>query len=61
MVLKGIDNIEVYLCQEGMARFCTMDYAKPSEKNLDNVFMHLTNSAINKANVQYKMGSTQLN
>lgn len=23
VMLKGIDEIEIYLCKEGMARFCT--------------------------------------
>ena len=31
MLLKGVDRIEVYLCQEGMARFCTKDYVRPND------------------------------
>jgi tubulin polyglutamylase TTLL11 len=31
MILKGVDKIEVFLCQEGMARFCTSDYVRPIE------------------------------
>jgi hypothetical protein len=30
------------------ARFCTEPYEKPKKDNLNNVFMHLTNYAINK-------------
>jgi hypothetical protein len=26
VMLKGIEDIEIYLCSEGMARFCTEDY-----------------------------------
>lgn len=26
VLLKGIDNIDIYLCKEGMARFCTENY-----------------------------------
>jgi len=33
---------------EGLARFATKDYAKPSKKNLHNLKMHLTNYAVNK-------------
>jgi tubulin polyglutamylase TTLL6/13 len=32
----------------GLARFATVQYEKPGEKNLDNLQMHLTNYAINK-------------
>lgn len=30
VMLKGIDNIEIYLHKEGMARFCTKDYEEPN-------------------------------
>ena len=33
-MLKGIDDIEIYLCKEGMARFCTEDYLPPKADNL---------------------------
>ena len=36
------------------ARFCTEDYEKPTAKNLDNAFMHLTNYAINKEAENYQ-------
>lgn len=31
-----------------MARFATEEYVGPTNGNLDNLFMHLTNYAINK-------------
>ena len=33
---------------EGLSRFATVDYAKPSKNNLSNLRMHLTNYAVNK-------------
>ena len=33
---------------EGLSRFATECYQTPSQNNLDNLFMHLTNYAINK-------------
>ena len=33
---------------EGLSRFATETYIAPKENNLDNLFMHLTNYAINK-------------
>lgn len=29
VVIKGIDPLEAYLCDEGLARFCTTNYRKP--------------------------------
>ena len=34
--------------KEGLARFATTEYTRPTKDNLDNLFMHLTNYAINK-------------
>jgi tubulin polyglutamylase TTLL6/13 len=52
-MLKGIDNIEIYFCKEGMARFCTEDYMSPSLSNLSSLFGHLTNFTLNKDNENY--------
>ena len=46
----SIDPLRIYLYREGLARFSTEEYQAPSKKNLGNMFMHLTNYAINKAN-----------
>ena len=35
-------------CNEGLARFATSEYNSPIGSNLNNLFMHLTNYAINK-------------
>ena len=39
--------------KDGLARFATCQYQKPHENNLDNLFMHLTNYAINKDSENY--------
>ena len=46
--------MKVYLFDEGMARFATKPYAAPKASNLKDVFMHLTNYAINKLSSNYK-------
>ena len=33
---------------DGLARFCTQPYAAPTSKNMDQVYMHLTNYSLNK-------------
>ena len=38
----------VYICQEGLCRFCTVPYEKPTSENFNNSRMHLTNFAVNK-------------
>ena len=53
MVMKGIKSIDVYLCEEGMARFATKDYAPPAPDNINNLFMHITNATLNKASEDY--------
>ena len=37
-----------FLNEEGLARFCTVDYEEPNKDNLDRDFMHLTNFSINR-------------
>jgi hypothetical protein len=48
VVIKGVDPLEAYLCDEGLARFCTSNYAKPDHNNIKNLYMHLTNFSLNK-------------
>ena len=49
VLIFGVDPLRVYVYNEGLARFATETYVGPTKNNLDNLFMHLTNYAINKA------------
>ena len=53
--MKGIKSIDVYLCEEGMARFATKDYDRPAPDNINNLYMHLTNATLNKSSQEYMM------
>ncbi len=53
VVIKGVDPLEAYLCDEGLARFCTSNYVKPDSQNIKNLFMHLTNFSLNKNSDKY--------
>lgn len=48
MLVYGVDPLRVFVFREGLARFATEEYVGPYNSNLDNLFMHLTNYAINK-------------
>jgi len=52
--MRGIDPVEGYLCDEGLARFCTHNYKKPDTNNIKDIYMHLTNFSVNKNSLRYK-------
>ena len=51
----------VYIYKDGLARFATIPYEKPHDKNIDNLCMHLTNVAINKDNEFYEANKDKNN
>ena len=53
IVLFGVEPMHAYLWEEGMARFCTVNYQIPSKSNKNNEFMHLSNYSINKHSDEY--------
>jgi hypothetical protein len=44
----GINPIQAFICDEGLARFCTVKYEAPNKSNFHKDFMHLTNYSVNK-------------
>lgn len=53
VLITSLDPFIVYLNDEGLARFCTEDYQKPTNENLRNSYMHLTNYSLNKLNKKF--------
>ncbi|KPP74298.1 hypothetical protein Z043_106550 [Scleropages formosus] len=47
VLVKSLEPLEIYIAKEGLSRFCTEPYQEPSPKNLNRVFMHLTNYSLN--------------
>ena len=43
-----MDTLRIYLFKEGLGRFATEPYERPAGVNVQNLFCHLTNYAINK-------------
>lgn len=48
VLIVGMAPMRIFLYKEGLARFATAKYERPNDKNMKNLFMHLTNYAINK-------------
>ncbi len=53
VLVAGLDPLEVYLSESGMARFCTVPYQTPSVTNLSLTFMHLSNFCLNKSSKDF--------
>jgi tubulin polyglutamylase TTLL6/13 len=56
-MLYGVNPLRIYLYKEGIARFSTETYISPTGSNLSNVYMHLTNYAIQKTSNKYIFNS----
>ncbi len=52
-LVAGCDPLRIYIYNEGLVRFATEKYERVSEDNIDNMYMHLTNYAINKDSPKY--------
>ena len=50
VMVYGLNPLRIYLHEQGIARFATEPYIAPKASNLNNLYMHLTNYAINKNN-----------
>ncbi|KAJ1135599.1 hypothetical protein NDU88_002037 [Pleurodeles waltl] len=48
VLVTSCDPLRIFVYNEGLARFATTCYSDPSQNNLDEVCMHLTNYSINK-------------
>ena len=46
-MITNIDPLIIYAYPEGLTRFASELYEKPSEQNYGNMYMHLTNTNIN--------------
>jgi len=53
VLVLSVDPLRIYLYNEGLVRFATVEYEKPTDQNIDNTYIHLTNYAINKHNKNF--------
>ncbi|WAR01060.1 TTLL6-like protein [Mya arenaria] len=47
-LVTSCDPLRIFVFKDGLARFATHKYLEPTHSNIENVYMHLTNYAINK-------------
>ena len=60
VLVLGVDPLRIFLFKDGLARLATSAYAKPTEDNMSNMQMHLTNYAINKHAMGFMKNSSSL-
>ncbi|XP_017166424.1 tubulin polyglutamylase ttll6 isoform X2 [Poecilia reticulata] len=48
VLVTSCDPFRIFMFKEGLARFCTRKYNEPTQSNVEDVCMHLTNYSINK-------------
>ena len=54
VVITCLDPLQIYISREGLARFCTVPYEPPTQRNLSKTYMHLTNYSLNKKSDSYQ-------
>ncbi|KAG5871650.1 hypothetical protein JTB14_037075 [Gonioctena quinquepunctata] len=52
-LITSCDPLRIFIYNEGLVRFATSRYKEPNGINITNVFMHLTNYAVNKHSRTY--------
>eukprot|EP00792_Barthelona_sp_PAP020_P007088 TRINITY_DN3103_c0_g2_i1.p1 TRINITY_DN3103_c0_g2~~TRINITY_DN3103_c0_g2_i1.p1 ORF type:complete len:844 (-),score=162.77 TRINITY_DN3103_c0_g2_i1:51-2582(-) len=57
VLVLSVDPLKIYIYDEGLARFATSPFSKVTNENAANLFMHLTNYAINKHNENFIFNS----
>lgn len=50
LLITDLQPLTVFIYKEGIARFCTKKYRRPTKSNLKEKFCHITNTAINVEN-----------
>lgn len=53
-LVSSINPLRVYVYKEGLARFCTEEYEKPTSKNMNQSYKFLTNYSLNKHNKKFQ-------
>lgn len=57
VLVYGLNPLRIYIHDQGLARFATEPYQRPKPANLSNIYVHLTNYAINKNNLKFEQNN----
>ncbi|KAJ3202966.1 Tubulin polyglutamylase ttll6 [Dinochytrium kinnereticum] len=56
VLVTSVDPLRIFIHRSGLARFATQKYSDPTDANMGDVCMHLTNYAINKHSNNFVRG-----
>ncbi|XP_068095246.1 tubulin polyglutamylase TTLL7 isoform X1 [Hyperolius riggenbachi] len=59
ILVTSCDPLRIFLYNDGLVRMGTEKYHPPSESNLSQLFMHLTNYSVNKHNENFERDETE--
>ncbi|GMH90558.1 hypothetical protein TrVE_jg11303 [Triparma verrucosa] len=54
VLVSSVEPLRIHLCKEGLVRFATSEYARPTKSNLSDTMAHLTNYSLNKRSKEYE-------
>ena len=57
VLVPSFNPLEAYISSCGLVRFSSTPYEVPTMHNLSNDYIHLTNYAVNKNNIEYSLES----
>lgn len=62
VVIAGIneDEMHAFVADEGIVRFCTEQYQRPTRENMKHAYMHLTNCSLNKHSEDYRNSAANI-
>ena len=59
--MKSVAPLKIFIFREGLGRFSTNKYEKAGKNNMNDMYMHLTNYAINKKNPNFIFNEKECN
>ncbi|XP_044288360.1 tubulin polyglutamylase TTLL7 isoform X4 [Varanus komodoensis] len=59
ILVTSCDPLKIFLYHDGLVRMGTEKYHPPSESNLSQLYMHLTNYSVNKHNERFERDETE--
>jgi tubulin polyglutamylase TTLL6/13 len=59
VLIISCEPLRILVFREGLVRFCTVPYSPPTVSNMSCAFMHITNYAVNKANINFVQNNSK--